>query len=437
MMSVEIVMPGNGLADPRQPLLVVLDRVLATHPAQDRVRARLDRQVEVLADAVAVGERRDEPVREVPRVRGDEPEPPDRGPPVGGPQRVDGTDELGEVRATREVEPPAGPARLADVREPRLGREVVAVRVDVLAEQRHLAIAGGGQRPGLVDDVVERPAPLRAAAERHDAVGARLVAAVDDRQPGGDRGPARDGPLPDRPGPGRGQAVGDADDRTPDRRRGTDRAERADRRLRGRETEPVDELGFLVGAQEQVDRGVAAAQAGPIGLAHGAAGQDDAHRRIGRLEPAELAHPADDLLLGALADRAGVDDDEVGALERLRLLAAGRQQPPRHLLGVAPVHLAAERPDVEARQAARLGQVLGEPVVAGRRGSAWLDGRRRDEVEHRQGAGLGRRRSIGHGCAGEPTTAAPRTPAAASPAATSGGTHSPACASAYVPVSPW
>ena len=57
-------------------------------------------------------------------------------------------------------------------------------------------------------------------------------------------------------------------------------------------------------------------------------------------------------------------------LERLRLLAAGRQQPPRHLLGVAPVHLAAERPDVEPGQAARLGQVLGEPVVAGRRGSA-------------------------------------------------------------------
>ena len=145
MMSVEIVMSGNGLADPRQPLLVVLDRVLATHPAQHRVRARLDGQVEVLADAVAVGQSRDEPVRQVPRVRGHEPEPTDRRPPVGGPERVDGTDELGEVRATREVEPPAGPARLADVREPRLRREVVAVRVDVLAEQRHFPVAGGGQ----------------------------------------------------------------------------------------------------------------------------------------------------------------------------------------------------------------------------------------------------------------------------------------------------
>ena len=63
-------------------------------------------------------------------------------------------------------------------------RQVVAVRVDVLAEQRHLAVAGRGERPRLVDHVVERPAALRSAAERHDAVGTRLVAAVDDRQPG-------------------------------------------------------------------------------------------------------------------------------------------------------------------------------------------------------------------------------------------------------------
>ena len=44
----------------------------------------------------------------------------------------------------------------------------------------------GGQAACLVDDVIERAAPFRPAAERHDAVGARLVAAVDDRQPGAD-----------------------------------------------------------------------------------------------------------------------------------------------------------------------------------------------------------------------------------------------------------
>ena len=45
-----------------------------------------------------------------------------------------------------------------------------------------------------------------------------------------------------------------------------------------------------------------------------------------------------------------VDDDEVRRLERRRLGAAGRQQRARHLLRVGVVHLAAQRPDVEARQ---------------------------------------------------------------------------------------
>ena len=131
------------------------------------------------------------------------------------------------------------------------------------------------------------------------------------------------------------------------------------------------ELGLLVGSQEEIDRRVAAPQPGPVRLTDRAAGQHHAHPRVGGLEPGELAHPADHLLLGALADRAGVDDDEVGGLERRRLLAAGGQQAPGHLLRVAPVHLAAERPDVEARQGPRVGEVLGRDASsAGRHGDA-------------------------------------------------------------------
>ena len=115
-------MPGTASRIRVRRSRVVLDRVLAAHPAQDRVGARLDRQVEVLADRLAVGERRDEPIREVPRVRGDEAQPPDGGPAVGGAQRVDRADELGEVRATGQVELAAGPAFGVDVREARLGR---------------------------------------------------------------------------------------------------------------------------------------------------------------------------------------------------------------------------------------------------------------------------------------------------------------------------
>ena len=95
-----------------------------------------------------------------------------------------------------------------------------------------------------------------------------------------------------------------------------------DRRLRRGQPEAIDELRLLVRPQEQIDRRVAPPEAGAVGLTDRATGQDDAHRRVGRLEPGQLPHPADDLLLGALADRTGVDDDEIGGLEAGGLLAA-------------------------------------------------------------------------------------------------------------------
>ena len=74
--------------------------------------------MEVFADRPAVGERRDQPVREVPGMRGDEAQPPDRGLTVGGAQRVDRADELGQVRATGQVELAAGPPFGIHVGEP-------------------------------------------------------------------------------------------------------------------------------------------------------------------------------------------------------------------------------------------------------------------------------------------------------------------------------
>ena len=162
MTSVETVMPGTAVADAVEALPVVLDGVLAAHPAQHLVVARLDRQVEVLADARAVGQGRDEPVRKVPRMGGHEAQPRDGRQAVAGTQAVDRPDELGEIGAAVQVEPSTGPALRIDVREARLGLQVVAVRVHVLAQQRHLAVPGRGQRPRLVDDVVERAAALRA-----------------------------------------------------------------------------------------------------------------------------------------------------------------------------------------------------------------------------------------------------------------------------------
>jgi hypothetical protein len=109
-------------------------------------------------------------------------------------RRVDRPDQLGEVGSPCRSR--RGPPTLGvDMGEPRLRRQVVAVRVDVLAEQRHLAIAG--QASAVPPRRCRRTAGCApAAAERDDAVGAGLVAAVDDRQPGADRRPARDGPSP-------------------------------------------------------------------------------------------------------------------------------------------------------------------------------------------------------------------------------------------------
>ena len=75
-------------------------------------------------------------------------------------------------------------------------REVVAVAVDDLAQQRHLAHALGDQAAHLAHDLVQRPAALDAAAEGDDAEGAGVRAAVDDGHVGGHRRLAAERQMP-------------------------------------------------------------------------------------------------------------------------------------------------------------------------------------------------------------------------------------------------
>jgi hypothetical protein len=56
----------------------------------------------------------------------------------------------------------------------------------------------------------------------------------------------------------------------------------------------------------------------------------------------------DEALVGLLADRAGVEQDEVGVRPRRRLGVPERLEHALHALGVVLVHLAAERRDVVA-----------------------------------------------------------------------------------------
>ena len=160
----------------------------------------------------------------------------------------------------------------------------------------------------------------------------------------------------------------------------------------------VDELRLLVGSQEEVDRWKATLEPVPLGLADRAARHHDPHPGIRALEPGQMSLPADDLLLRTFADGAGIDDDQVGALERRRLLAADREEPAGHLLGVAAVHLTAQRPDMEPRHRRDFRSVLDQALVDGRRRDARRrHGRGRDGIEDREASGArsrGRHRRV-------------------------------------------
>ncbi len=74
-------------------------------------------------------------------------------------------------------------------------------------------------------------------------------------------------------------------------------------RLRRGEPQALDDLGLLVGAEEEVHRRVLPGEAGTVELADRASGEDDPHRRVGGLQVGQPALAPDHLRLGGLADR--------------------------------------------------------------------------------------------------------------------------------------
>ena len=76
----------------------------------------------------------------------------------------------------------------------------------------------------------------------------------------------------------------------------------------------------------------------------------DADHAVGSLalEPLGLAEVSDEPVVGVLADRAGVEQDQVGLFAALGLAVAERLEHPLHPLGVVLVHLAPERREVIA-----------------------------------------------------------------------------------------
>ncbi len=201
----------------------------------------------------------------------------------------------------------------------------VAVAVHRLAEQRHLAHAGGGEGGHLGDDLAARPVALRAAGVGHDAERAALVAALHD---GDERRPRRTRDLQ------RGEEA---------RRVGVEDGAHQGRRAEGELVEEARQLGDVVGADDEIDAAGAREQALPL-LLRDAAGDDHGQLPAGALLLGEAAHLAEELLLGLLAHAAGVEDDDVG-LGGLDLGVAGPAHDLVHPLRVVDVHLAAERGD--------------------------------------------------------------------------------------------
>ncbi len=214
--------------------LVLVQRVAAAHSREDFVVAGLQGKAEGFAYLRQLGDGVDDAVGQVGRVGGEEADPLEA---IDG---VEGVKQVGEVRRSRQV---------------------AAEGFDGLTEQGHLANAAVDEMLHLVANVVDCPAALAAAAVGDDAVGAELVAAVDDRHKGGG-------------------AVGVGVDGVPEGRRGASFRQAIDAKRGG------DIVEGLRG-REGVDVGEAALEAVEAGANH-AAGEDDLDGGVFRLQPLRL-----------------------------------------------------------------------------------------------------------------------------------------------------
>ena len=100
-------------------------------------------------------------------------------------------------------------------------------------------------------------------------------------------------------------------------------------------------------AESDVDKRIALEQPIPLRLGVAAADGDD-RLWVARLRGARVPEVRCEPLVGLLADRAGVEDEHVGLLERRGLSEAELLERATDPLGVVRVHLTAERRDVVA-----------------------------------------------------------------------------------------
>ena len=294
---------GDGGARRGEPLEVARRGVPAPHGAQHPVAPGLQGQVQLLADLGRLRHGLDRLGPQILGVRTGEADAPD------ALHRADLAQQLGEEGSPL--------------------RDVAAVGVHVLPEQRHLGDPAAGQHLHLRHDVVEGAARLRAPHRRDDAERAGVVTS------GLNVDPRRVGQLPN--GTGTQQRV------VP--RLGRRCVEDLhDGALGLRPAQEPGRAGQVVGAEDDVDP--AHLLLNPLPVLLGQAAAD------GNLEPGlgvhqllEAAQRPVEPLVGVLPDAARVEHDHI----RLLHGGGGRQpighEQPGEPLGVVLVHLAPEGTD--------------------------------------------------------------------------------------------
>ena len=269
---------------------------MAVHGLQDPVVSGLEGQMELLGDLLMGGHGVEELVAGIPGMGGHKPQ--------------------GEFPL--QLRDPAQQICKVDIHA-----QVLAVGVDVLPQDSDFLIARGDQLPALGQDVLRQTAPLPAPDVGDDAVGAEVVAAVHDGDPGlqivgaDHRQTLGNGPggILHRPG------------------------------LPVPDQHPVEvlrQLPQVVGRENAVHVGVAVLHAaGDLGIAHHAAADEDLLAGMPPFGVDQGSHVAEDPLHRVVPDGAGVDDHQIRPLGGVGKAVAAAVQDPPDLLGIRLVLLAA------------------------------------------------------------------------------------------------
>src|SRR5947209_1134417 len=203
-----------------------------------------------------------------------------------------------------------------------LAREVAAVGVDVLSEQRDLLDAVGGEAGGLRNQLARRTTYLTTTSTRHYAIRTNTVAADADLHPS----------LIVTGALGR-KIAGEAFE--------------LEEALRGQRVarQELRQLVHLAGAERDVDEGKPREHLVLDRLRPAAADADDPGWILG-LQTLGVPEVRDEAIIRLLTDRARVEQDQVRAVLRLGLGVAEGFEHSLHAFGVVLVHLTAERGDV-------------------------------------------------------------------------------------------